>query len=265
MPKAFLSHKFQDKTIVLRVEKYLKQSLVETWVDIEGMSGGETLSSKVIDGINESQVFIAFISERYFDSNWCPAEFTRAYQLRLNGKIRIIPVLLGDKEQILKKSAENSLINSLLDEVKYIEFDDFDFQKSAEEIRRAVWKPEKIKFKPIRNVEIQGIKLQVISFEVDREPPLPSDYLKEWKFRIEKFAAKDEEGNDDDKPIRFNGAVGFSGAGPNWLYTYLTIPLANRHDIFVFNSFTNDFICVYARSGSNQKISPGITLSYNLD
>lgn len=63
MPIAFLSHKSLDKKIVLDVERYLKRSLIETWIDMDGMQGGDTLSNKILEGINHSQVFIAFISE----------------------------------------------------------------------------------------------------------------------------------------------------------------------------------------------------------
>lgn len=258
MPIAFLSHKSLDKKIVLDVERHLKRSLIETWIDMDGMQGGDTLSNKILEGINHSQVFIAFISEKYFDSHWCPEEFKRAYQLRLKGIIKIIPVLIGDVKAILEKSSENTIINSILDEVKYIEYDIYDPLKSNEEIVKAVWKGELIRFRPIKDLNINNIQLQVISFETEKD--IPSDYLMSWQFKLDKFIA---EGIGGDAPIRFGTALVFFGRGPNWLYTFLTIPLANKRNIFVYNSFTDDFICVYAISSSKELL--GTTFRYKFE
>lgn len=242
MPKIFLSHKTEDKSLVLKAEQVLMQSLIETWMDKDSMAGGDQLGDKILKGINESAVFAAFISERYFDSNWCPKEFQHAYQRSIAGQIRILPILIGDVQKILEKSKENSTINSVLSTTKYVTFDQYDPQKSHQEILDAIWNPafEKVRFKPVKSVTLEGLPMQIISFETDS---LPSDFLNTWQFSLDKFISTDPE---DDKPIKFGQSIGFFGRGPNWIYGYLAIPLANKRNVFMYNTSTNDFICVYA-------------------
>lgn len=241
MPRVFLSHKSQDKDKVLAINAHLKRALIDTWIDVDGMQAGDALATKIHHGIAESPAFIAFISERYFDSDWCPEELEAAYNLKVKKKLRIIPVLMGDREAFLEKG--NFIINNLIESTKCLDYKPENPEQTANELIKAVWKPEPIRFSKIREIEHEGIKLQVVSFETDN--PLPADLFQDWHFRLDDFMA--ESPAHVHQPIRHDTAVGFFGRGPNWVYSYLAIPLANKREIFMYNTVTEGYICVYAR------------------
>jgi hypothetical protein len=64
---------------------YLYRNTIEKGTDWEG---------KVLPKVAESTVFVALLSERYWDSDWCRREFDYAERLRLAGKLTLLPYFL---------------------------------------------------------------------------------------------------------------------------------------------------------------------------
>ena len=68
----FLSHNWGDKPIVEELKRRLEQRPgVRCWIDTEQMAAGAWLFDAIQDGIDESAVFMAFVSEGYVASDNC--------------------------------------------------------------------------------------------------------------------------------------------------------------------------------------------------
>lgn len=68
----FLSHQWGDKPVVEALKRRLEQRPgVRCWIDTEQMAAGAWLFDAIQDGIDESAVFMAFVSEGYLASDNC--------------------------------------------------------------------------------------------------------------------------------------------------------------------------------------------------
>ncbi len=245
MPQAFLSHSSKDKRIVHKVLDALKKSLVKAWIYDREIAGGEGLLEAVTAGLSQSQYCVAFLSTNYLTSSWCMDELQWAYSLYQNGKLRLLPVLLDEREQLRLENLpapRQAFVDLLLRQIKYVAFDRYDEDKSIAAILKEFWANEFVQFEPIKIETIDGVTVQLIKYGLNAKS-LPSNFLQEWQFDIEEFIATDKT---DGKPIQLDLPVAFSGVAINWLITYLTIPFKNRRTVFVYNQNTQDYVCVFS-------------------
>lgn len=251
MASVFLSHKYEEKKEVLVVNYYLDRCLVDCWIDKTGLEGGNHLAKTILPAIETRKYFVAFLSERFMNSAWCIKELESAFSQNKT----IIPVLLSDLEIITK--AGNPIVNDILRSQKWVLWNEYDRESSCKEIADAVFSNELIRFKPISLLKIGDMEIQHIELEI--KGTLPPDLLSTWKFDIQRFLS---DSKDDEKPIRRDIPVAFSGRVPNWLYAFLTIPLANNRDVFIYNTSPGGFICTYARKNVEGML--GKVLPYSL-
>lgn len=247
MPQAFLSHSTKDKQLVLKVRDHLDNSLVYTWIDQRNIPGGGSLIQQIMQGISKSQYFLAFLSNDYLQSNWCFDELEQAYALHQDGKVTIIPILLESQDQLDLKSladTRRAFWEAVFKRIKYVEFDRHNVAQSLNNVAEAFWRNELIRFEPIRTIKVNGTELQVVEFKIPGSN-LPVDFLRHWDLKIEDFLATSPH---EHKPIKFEVPVALYGPGPNWLYAFLTLPFKNRNTVFVFNSRTSEYICVYSKT-----------------
>ncbi|MDZ7343309.1 MAG: toll/interleukin-1 receptor domain-containing protein [candidate division KSB1 bacterium] len=256
MPQAFLSHSTKDKQLVLKVRDHLENSLVYAWIDQSSIPGGGSMIQSIMQGIGKSKYFLAFLSNDYLQSNWCFDELEQAYGLHQDGKVTIIPILLESQDQLDLKSLSDprrAFWETVFKRIKYVEFDRHNVAKSLNNVAEALWRNELIRFEPIRMIKVDGVELQVVEFKIPGSN-LPVDFLRHWDLKIEDFIATSPN---EQKPIKFDVPVALYGPGPNWLYSFLTLPFKNRNTVFVFNSRTSEYICVYSKSAG---IEPGMVL-----
>lgn len=249
MPQAFLSHSTKDKQLVLKVRDHLENSLVYTWIDQSNIPGGGSLIQSIMQGIGKSKYFLAFLSNDYLQSNWCFDELEQAYGLHQDGKVTIIPILLESQDQLDLKSLSDPrrvFWETVFKRIKYVEFDRYNVAQSLDTVAEAFWHNELIRFEPVRMIKVNGTELQVVEFKIPGNN-LPVDFLRHWDLKIEDFIATS---TNEQKPIKFDMPVALYGPGPNWLYSFLTLPFKNRNTVFVFNSRTSEYICVYSKSAS---------------
>ncbi|NUM80789.1 Eco57I restriction-modification methylase domain-containing protein [bacterium] len=64
MPKIFLSHKSQEKSLVLTIKSRLEKYLIDCWVDKDQIEGGDHLHETLIPAIDASEVVVIFLSEK---------------------------------------------------------------------------------------------------------------------------------------------------------------------------------------------------------
>ena len=245
MPQAFLSHSSKDKRIVHRILDALKKSLVKALIYDREIAGGEGLLEAVTAGLSQSQYCLVFLSTNYLASSWCVDELQWAYSLYQKGELRLLPVLLDERGQLGLEhlpAARQPFVDLLLRQIKYVQFDRYDEEKSIAAVLKEFWANESVQFDPIKIETIDGVMVQLIRYGLNTKA-LPSNFLQGWHLDIEEFIATDKA---DGKPIQMVLPVAFSGVAINWLITYLTIPFKNRRTVFVYNQNTQDYVCVFS-------------------
>lgn len=94
--KLFISHSSKDKWFA----NFLYSSLVEAgqnpWLDQENILGGQSILTKIAEGIDDSDFMILILSKNSVASEWVSAEWESFLTDEVEqGKVKIIPVLIG--------------------------------------------------------------------------------------------------------------------------------------------------------------------------
>lgn len=97
-PKVFISHASEDKErFVLDFGEKLRNKGVDAWIDEWEMHPGDSLVDKIFeDGIGQSDVVIVVLSENSINKKWVIEELNVATLRRIEGKARIIPIIIND-------------------------------------------------------------------------------------------------------------------------------------------------------------------------
>ena len=130
-----------------------------------------------------------------------------------------------------------------------MEFDQYDLNKSCEEIHAGITSHLKVAFDKIVEVTIDGVLGQLIRLRMT-EDSLEESTLRKLNFNIEKFVETDENRK---KPIRQGLPVFLTGRAPNWLITSLLIPLRNLRTVYVYNQPSEKYICVYDKTPNRKE------------
>jgi TIR domain len=119
--KIFISHAWEDKTIVRRLEAELKAAGAETWVDHSGVRGGDNLPERISEALAWCDTVMLIWSEAASQSHWVKLEWTNALALRKT----IIPCLVSQAP-----------LPALLANVLYV--DCRDFEQGFAQLRQAL-------------------------------------------------------------------------------------------------------------------------------
>lgn len=110
--KVFLSHSSMDKPTVVSIALDLKERGINTWLDAFDILPGESIVSKINEGLDKCDYVLLFLSNNSINSNWVRKEWESMLWDEVNsGKIKIIPIKLDDCE-----------IPKILQTKKYIDF-----------------------------------------------------------------------------------------------------------------------------------------------
>jgi len=95
-PKVFICHASEDKErFVIPFAVALRAQGVEAWVDKFEILSGDSIVSKIFDqGIEDAKAVIAVISKASVSKPWVQAELDVAVVRRIEGKAKLIPVVL---------------------------------------------------------------------------------------------------------------------------------------------------------------------------
>ena len=88
----FLSYSHSNKNIVLEIADRLT-SVLPIWIDRDYLKGGVDQAQEISNGINNTKLFIPFISDEYCKSDACREEFALA---KINKK-KMLPIMLVRK------------------------------------------------------------------------------------------------------------------------------------------------------------------------
>lgn len=128
-----MSHSSSDKPFVHRLAHCLEQHNIQVWIDEAELDIGDSLISKIGEGIYECDFIAAIISERSVDSAWVQKELQLAMTREITGKeIRVLPILIDRCAQRLPYYLRDKL---------YADFSRPDsFPYESERVLRAVMK-----------------------------------------------------------------------------------------------------------------------------
>lgn len=102
----FLSHASEDKEILeKKIIKCLRENGIEYWYDKSEISPGESIVSKINEGLSNTDVAIVLFSRSYLVKDWTQFELDIFVALLVQHKVRIIPLLTDDidLQQVLDK------------------------------------------------------------------------------------------------------------------------------------------------------------------
>jgi hypothetical protein len=93
-PRAFLSYSHQDRDFALSLAQDLRKSGIDVWTDKWEILPGDSLIQKVFtEGLSSAQFFLVLLSSSSVGSKWVREELDAAMIRKMEGVIRIIPIL----------------------------------------------------------------------------------------------------------------------------------------------------------------------------
>ena len=231
------------------LKAYLERCFIECWLDIANLRAGASLNQAFYDAIRDYPIFIPLISEQYLGSSICRLEFDYAHEQQVRGRCRVIPLTLGDRQQILEKARQMRWheMERTLESAACVQLDadrTSAYKRVAEEIQTGAL----LKFYPLEYLEFQGVKLQRIDFEA-KENIVFEDFTN-FSLNFSKFMQKSPN---DDKPIKPDWPVAIFQKSAGFLMPYLAMPFANKFKVYMYHHKWNRYLCVHA-PGANQEI-----------
>ena len=125
-PRVFISHASEDKVrFVMEFAIKLRARGIDAWVDEWEMLPGDSLVEKIFEeGIKNAEAMIVVLSKNSVQKPWVREELNAGFMKRINGKCKLIPVVLDDcqvpealKSTIWQKIKDISSYNEELDRI----------------------------------------------------------------------------------------------------------------------------------------------------
>ena len=125
--KAFLSHSSVDKKKVRRIKKDLESHHIKCWIDDEEIPFGGDITSYIDEGLDSSDVLMAFLSNESIKNHWVKTEWqTKFFEQVKTNQISVIPILL-----------EKCELPTLLKNRRYVDFSiDSDYETNLSKLLR---------------------------------------------------------------------------------------------------------------------------------
>lgn len=102
IPRAFLCHGSEDKPLIVKpFGRALADLGVDPWMDGWEMFPGDSLVTKIEEGLKSSDLFLPFLTPTSIDKPWVRQEIEAAVVRRVMDAIRIIPVVVGLQKEAL--------------------------------------------------------------------------------------------------------------------------------------------------------------------
>lgn len=150
--KIFISYSSKDRRFVKRLSNWLNKAEYDTWLDEHELIAGDQIVEKISEALSLSKVVLIVISEFSLKSKWLKFEINNATELMIQGKCRIIPLVI-DKSDLLPevrgilyadftrsfKHGLKAVLLALDYEVKHRLFNDAKFWQQIEIILKKVF------------------------------------------------------------------------------------------------------------------------------
>lgn len=96
--KVFVSHSSSDKAFVRKLAKELEGLGFQTWLDEKELLAGDPLPRKISEGVQSAPAVLVVASAAATKSSWLKFELNHATQRMIEGRCRVIPVVIDDAE-----------------------------------------------------------------------------------------------------------------------------------------------------------------------
>ena len=128
----FLSYNNKDKVWVEKLAEDLIQNGIKIWYDKWEIYPGDSIPKKIQEGFDRSNFFIIVLSKNTLESKWVENEIDVANYNRISDNMRIIPIL-----------KESCNIPTLLQHIKYINFEKQKYQYALRELINTIFSIKK--------------------------------------------------------------------------------------------------------------------------
>jgi hypothetical protein len=93
--RAFLSHSSADKQLAILIYRALRDQAVDVWFDRLELRAGDSLLTKIAEGIGNAEYLLVLVTENSKVSSWVQKELSIALTQEINGTgPKVIPLLL---------------------------------------------------------------------------------------------------------------------------------------------------------------------------
>ena len=96
--RVFMSHSSKDEIFVKKLVEELRRRPLNVWVDDTELKVGDSIVSKISEGLKETDYLVIVLSKASVSSPWVQEELNAALTNQLAGKGVILPVLIEDCE-----------------------------------------------------------------------------------------------------------------------------------------------------------------------
>ncbi|WP_448697836.1 TIR domain-containing protein [Mucilaginibacter sp. AW1-3] len=102
----FISHASEEKDDIAKpLAKMLENAGLRVWIDKSEIAIGDSIRSKIDEGLFNSVFGIIILSQNFFQKEWTKNEFDALLALEVNGQHKILPVWHGvTKEEVFRFS-----------------------------------------------------------------------------------------------------------------------------------------------------------------
>ncbi len=108
-PKIFISYSWEEKPLVLRLEKELQAAGAQVWVDHEGIRGGDNLPERISEALEWCDTLTLVWTKAASHSRWVKLEWTNAISL---------------EKSIIPCCVDNATLPAILAHKAYVDFSD---------------------------------------------------------------------------------------------------------------------------------------------
>jgi hypothetical protein len=99
----FISHASADKErYISALTRELDVRRVTYWLDTLEIGWGDVVVEKINDGLRDSRFLLLCLSGNFLKRPWTEAEMSAAIDIQINGRKRVLPLILDDKELVLR-------------------------------------------------------------------------------------------------------------------------------------------------------------------
>jgi hypothetical protein len=117
-PRIFISHAWEDKALVRRLEAELRAAGAEVWVDHIGIRGGDNLPKRISDALEWCNTLLLIWSDAACNSDWVELEWSNAIALKraiIPCRLDTTPMpgILANKAYLDFRNAEQGVVQLL--------------------------------------------------------------------------------------------------------------------------------------------------------
>ena len=195
----FLSHNSKDKPLVEILAEHLRDAALETWLDQDNLYGGDALPQAIERAIANSKTAL-FCIGGYGLGKWQQAEMSLCRGLSIDGRLRIITILLHPLEKMPDESGYLFLKQELYLKWKIGDSDNLERLINSVSQWLPIWREQELKRlteerndteKKLQEIEenIQQVEKE-IGIEVDPHRQKAAAWISSTRKRVDQHARK---------------------------------------------------------------------------